>query len=261
MSEATTDRPDIQDNRLTAEQTVEVLKLLKGSNSVELKTILSDEHRGTLRRLGFDPVEGEPRQSYFFDTPDLKLSNAGVIVRTRRGPRGRGDTVVKLRPVDPATIDANLRRDPTFKLEVDVQPGGFVCSCSAKGRCSAQEVLDVSDGKIPLESIFSRQQSGFYAAHAPAELPMKALVPLGPIFLLRLKQQPKGFDRPVLVELWFFPDGSRILELSTKGVPQEAFQLGAEFRGFMASCGIPLERTSVMKTSSALAYFSKQLKG
>ena len=46
---------------------------------------------------------------------------------------------------------------------------------------------------------------------------MKQLVPLGPTFLLRLKQQPKDFDRPVVVELWLYPDGSRIFEISTKG--------------------------------------------
>ena len=39
---------------------------------------------------------------------------------------GAGDTVIKLRPVDPAAIDKELRRAESFKTEVDVVPGGFV---------------------------------------------------------------------------------------------------------------------------------------
>lgn len=244
-------------NGLSTDDVIKVLDLIKGSNTVELKVMVPDTHRGAIKALGFDPVQAEPRQTYFFDTPDLALNKAGLIVRARRSPRDRGDTVVKLRPVDPALLEADLRRDEAFKIEVDVNPGGYVCSASAKGRCTAQEVLDVSDGKTPLPSILSRKQRDFFAAHAPAGLTLKQLVPLGPTFLLRLKQQPKSFDRPVVVELWLYPDGSRIFEISTKGFPEEAFELAAHFRAFVAKCGIPLQKKSVMKTGSALEFHSK----
>jgi hypothetical protein len=243
--------------RLSPEQLVEVFELLKGATSVELKLMVPDSERPVIRRLGFDPVEAEPRQVFFFDTPDLELEKAGLIVRARRSPGGKADTVVKLRPIDPAAINAELRHDDAFKIEVDVMPGGYVCSGSARGRCSAQDVLDAADGKVPLESIFSRNQREFYAAHAPAGLSMDALVPLGPTFLLRLRHQPKRFDRPVIVEQWLYPDGSRVLEMSTKGEPEEAFQLGVEFRAFIASCGIALGDQAVTKTRTALAYHSK----
>lgn len=246
--------------RLSPEQLVEVLGLLKDATSVELKLMVPDSGSGVIRRLGFDPVEAQPRQVYFFDTPDLKLNQAGLIVRARRSAGGKGDTVVKLRPIDPASIDAELRHDAAFKIEIDFMPGGYVCSGSAKGRCSAHDVLDVTDGNAPLESIFNRNQLEFYAAHAPGGLSMDALVPLGPTFLLRLRHQPKRFDRQVIVELWLYPDGSRIVEISTKGDPQEAFQLGAEFRAFITSSGIPLGNQSLTKTNSALTYFSKQLR-
>ncbi len=45
-----------------------------------------------------DPLEAEIRQVVFFDTPDLALSEAGVVVRARRMQGGGGDTVIKLRP-------------------------------------------------------------------------------------------------------------------------------------------------------------------
>jgi hypothetical protein len=249
-------RPAIQ---LSTEDLLQVMELLKDVTSVELKVMVEDTARATVRHLGFDPTEAEPRQAYFFDTPDLALNRAGLIVRARRGAHGRGDTVVKLRPIDPAMIDSELRRDAAFKVEVDVMPGGFVCSASAKGRCSGKEVIDACEGKIPLEAIFSRAQREFYKDHAPAGVAMSDLVPLGPTFLLRMKQDPEAFDRPVVVELWLYPDGSRVLEVSTKGEPEEAFQLAAEFKKLLIGSGIAIEAIKATKTNSALTYFSKHM--
>jgi len=244
--------------RLSGDDVVKVLELLKGSDSVELKVIVPEGHRGAIPALGFDPVEAEPRQTFFFDTPELSLNKVGLIVRARRSPKGRGDTVVKLRPINPGAIEADLHRDKAFKIEVDVNPGGFTCSGSAKGDCTAQEVLDATEGKVPLKSIFSRAQRDFFRAHAPTGVTLKELVPFGPTFVLRLKEQPKNFDRPVVVELWLYPDGAHILEISTKGTPEEAFQVGANFRAFIASCGIKLQAKPNMKTASALEFHSKR---
>jgi hypothetical protein len=238
-----------------------LLELIQGSNSVELKLNVSDENRrGAYKGLGFDPVTAEPRQVFFFDTPDLDLNQAGVVVRARRSAGGRADTVVKLRPVDPNTLDPDFRRSPGLKIEVDTMPGGFVCSASLKGVCTAQEVLDVNNGNAPVESLFSKEQRAFYKAYAPASLAMNALSTLGPTFQLRVRHNPKDFDRRVTIEFWLYPDGSRIYELSTKGTPDEAFQVGIRFKSYVARCGIPLERQVGTKTSSALNFFSKELK-
>lgn len=252
-------RAGTEERRLSSEDMLKVLELLKGATSVELKLMVPDQNqRGALQRLGLDPVEAEPRQTFFFDTPDLALNKAGVIVRARRSQGGKADTVVKLRPIDPAEMDPSLRRDRGFKIELDAMPGGYVCSASLKGLCTAQEVFDVTEGKLPLESIFTRKQRAFYTAHAPAGIEMNNLVPLGPTFLLRLKDYPMSFDRRLTVELWLYPDGSRILEISTKGEPAEAFQLAAQFRAFMAQCGFA-HGGQESKTSSALRFFSKHL--
>ena len=254
-------RPSIEIPVLSADEMLRAFQLIKGSTSLELKLNVPDSgHRAAVKGLGFDAVEAEARQVYFFDTPDLALNRAGVVVRARRSRGGKGDTVVKLRPVDPTTLDRELRRSPGFKIEVDGMPGGYVCSASLKGVCTAREVLDVNDGKAPVESMFSKEQRAFYAAHAPTDLKMNALATLGPTFQLRLKHQPKNFDRRITVELWLYPDGSRIYEISTKGSPDEAFQVAMEFKAFLANCGIPIEKNLGTKTSSALSLFSKRLK-
>jgi hypothetical protein len=246
---------------ISGEDVVKVLELGKGANSIELKlSVPLTGHRATIKSIGLDPVEAQPRQAFFFDTPDLALNRAGVVVRARRIQGGDADTVVKLRPVDPSAIDPDLRRSAAFKVEVDVMPGGFVCSASFKGVCSGKEVLDVSSGAMPLRKLFSKEQRAFYDAHAPAGVTMDKLVILGPTFLLKAKHQPKDFDRPITIEMWLYPDGSRILEISTKCLPKEGLQVGAEFKSYLAARGIVLGADQAPKTKTALEFFSAELK-
>jgi hypothetical protein len=253
--------PAAEAKPLSGEDLGRIMQLSKSATSVELKlSVPMTGHRATIKSIGLDPVEAQPRQAFFFDTPDLALDRAGVVVRARRIQGGRADTVIKLRPVDPSTIDPQLRRSGAFKAEIDVMPGGFVCSASFKGNCTGREVLEVSNGDLPLSKIFSREQREFFAAHAPTGLTLDELVILGPTFLLKAKHQPKNFDRSVTVEMWLYPDGSRILEVSTKCLPEEAFQVAAEFKAWLADRGIRLEAKQDAKTRTTLDHFGAQLK-
>jgi hypothetical protein len=246
--------------KISAEGLVEALRLGQASDAIELKlSVPAPEHRATIKSLGLDPVEAQPRQAYFFDTPSLDLSKAGLVLRARRIQGGKADTVIKLRPVDPATVDPELRRSASFKVELDVVPGGFVCSASFKGVCSGKEVLEMTAGELPLKSLFSKEQRAFYKANAPAGLKMSSLVTLGPTFLLRAKHTPKDFPRGVTVEMWLYPDGSRILEVSTKCMPAEAFKAAAEFRDFLTKCGIDVGGKQETKTKTVLEFFTKGL--
>ena len=67
---------------LTTDQLVELLALLPGADSVELKASVPEgTRRSVVRNLGMDPMEAHLRQVAFFDTPDLTLSDHGVVVR------------------------------------------------------------------------------------------------------------------------------------------------------------------------------------
>ena len=246
---------------LTGEQVTEMFRLVKGATSVELKLSVP-VGSAPVKKIGLDPVEAQPRQAFFFDTPDLALNKAGIVVRARRIQGGDGDTVIKLRPVEPETIDPELRRSSAFKIEVDAMPGGFVCSASFKGVCTNQEVLDVASGGMPLRKLFSREQRAFYDAHAPAGVTMDKLVLLGPTFLLKSKHYPKAkdFDRPIVMEVWIYPDGSLVMEVSTKCLPKEAFQVIGDFKEYLARHGIALGADQSAKTRTALEFFSARLK-
>jgi len=246
---------------LSRAQISEVMTILKDVGSVELKLVAPmHTHRATIAKLGLDPIEAEVRQVYFFDTPNLDLNKAGVVVRARRIAGGTGDTVVKLRPVDPAAIDKELRRSESFKTEVDVVPGGFVCSGSFKGRCTAQEVRDAVGGKMPLDTLFSKEQRAFYKAHAPKGVALRGLATFGPTFVLKARLWVKQLQRRLVVEMWLFPDGSRNLEISTKSQPAEAFQVAAELKAYLAQVGIDLTGNQQTKTRAAMEFFKPEVR-
>ncbi len=253
--------------RLSDTQLAEAMALIKDADSVELKlTVPGSSHRATIQGLPLDPVEAQPRQVFFFDTPDLALNKAGLVVRARRIQGGRADTVIKLRPVVPAELDPELRKLAAFNVEVDMLPGGFVCSASLKGRSTGQAVRDVVAGKGALKDLFSSRQRSFYKEHAPAGLRMADLVPLGPTFLLKSTfEAPTGFDakaptRRIVAELWLYPDGTRILELSTKCLPAQTFQVAAETRAYLTGRGIELGGAQQTKTKTALEFYAGQTK-
>jgi exopolyphosphatase/guanosine-5'-triphosphate,3'-diphosphate pyrophosphatase len=260
-SDGATPAPEADSSRrLSDADLAKVMELIKDADSVELKlTVPASAQRATIRGLPLDPVETQPRQVFFFDTPDLALQKAGVIVRARRIQGGAADTVVKLRPVVPSELPEELRADPMFKTEVDVVPGGFVCSGSFKGKSNGQQVRDAVAGDRPIRKLFSKAQRRFFAEHAPAGIELDSLVPLGPTFILKGQFTPKQFGRRITAEVWLYPDGSRILELSTKAAPNEAFQVAVEARAYLSGAGVELGGAQEPKTGAALQFFAKEL--
>jgi hypothetical protein len=96
--------------RFTDEQLGELLRLIEGADSVELKVTVPDAGAaGTVDALGMDPLDSVLRQVYFFDTPGLDLEASGIVVRARRTQGRPDDTVVKLRPVVPSELPGDLR--------------------------------------------------------------------------------------------------------------------------------------------------------
>ena len=237
-----------------------LMGLIKGADSVELKlTVPETSHRSALSALGIDPLDAQIRQVFFFDTPALTLNKKGVVVRARRIQGKGGDSVVKLRPIVPGELPADLRTSPNFGVEVDAMPGGFVCSGSLKGKCGIDHPKAVAAGTRPIRKLFTSEQRAFFSKHAPEGIALDDLSVLGPITLFKLKFAPKGFARSLVAELWMYPDYSRILELSTKCLPSETFQVAAEARVFLSGVGVALTGEQQTKTKTALEFFSKQL--
>jgi hypothetical protein len=243
MATTTKQRPALSDEALA-----QLLPLLKDANSVELKlTVPESDQFAAASALDIDPLDAQIRQVFFFDTPDLDLNEAGVVVRARRIQQKAGDSVVKLRPVVPDHLSKELRKSPNFNVEIDAMPGGYVCSGSLKTVLGTTDVREVIKGERPIRKLFSKEQRAFYATHAPTGLELDDLAVFGPIFVLKLRFSPAGFER-------------RLVELSTKCLPAEAFQAAAESRLFLTNRGVELSGEQQTKTKKALEYFSERLK-
>jgi hypothetical protein len=134
-----------------------------------------------------------------------------------------------------------------------------VCSASLKGPGGIDDARQVAQGTRPIRKLFSKQQRAFFTEHAPEDVGLDDLSVLGPITLLKLKFSAAEYPRPLVAEMWFYPDGSRILELSTKCPPSQAFQAAAEGRAFLTGRGVDLSGDQQTKTKTALQYFTKQL--
>ena len=138
-------------------------------------------------------------------------------------------------------------------------PGGFVCSASMKGAPTG--VREASLRATPAPQASSRRSS---ASSTPRTRPRESRSTncrsSARIFVLKLKLVPKAFGRKLVGEMWLYPDGSRLLELSTKCAPSEAFQVAAESRAFLAQKGLDLGGEQETKTKKALDFFSKALK-
>jgi hypothetical protein len=253
--------PTVNTGPRSAEEVSQLLTLLNEADSVELKlTVPEASQRSAVAALDIDPLDAQIRQVFFFDTPDLHLNKHGVVARARRSQGRPDDTVVKLRPVDPTELSPELRKETGFGVEVDALPGGYVCSASYKADLTENHVRDVAAGNKPLRKLFHKGQRRYFEDHAPEGLGIEDLVVLGPINVFKLKFSPSGLDRRLVAELWFYPDGSRILELSSKCVPSEAFQATAELVGFLHDRGIEMTGEQQTKTSTALEFFASEVR-
>lgn len=251
----TTPRPRLSDADLR-----DVLALARASNSVELKlTVPHAAHRSTIAALGMDPLQAQIRQVFFFDTPNLAVNRQGVVVRARRIQGRAGDSVIKVRPVLPEDLPTALRQSKKMTVEVDAMPGGYVCSASLKSRVDDSQIQAVVAGTQPIHTLYARKQRDFFTANTNGDVELDDLSILGPITLLKLKFSPPELGREMVAELWQYPDGSQILELSTKAAPSEAFQAAAETRAYLTAHGVELTGEQQTKTHTALQYFAAHL--
>ena len=256
MASPSTRRP-----ALTDDQFKELARLIKDSDTVELKvTVPESAQRFTINKLGLDPLDAQIRQVFFFDTPDLALDKKGVVVRARRVQNKGDDSVVKLRPVVPSDLPGAVRKSPSFGVEVDAMPGGFVCSGTMKQLLAPGTVKGIVSNQRKISKLFSKEQKALFAEYAPEGVTLDDLSMLGPIFVLKLKYTPEGFGRKLVTEMWLYPDDKWLVELSTKCAPNEAFQVAGETRAFLAERGVEVGGEQQAKTRTALQFFSKRLK-
>jgi hypothetical protein len=236
---------------------LELLDRMAEVPSIELKMNVPADQRMALSGLQLDAMEGRLREVFFFDTPELTLYRHGVVVRARRTQGADDDTVVKLRPAVPDGLSPAVRASRNLKVEMDVTRGSYVLSASLKGRRRPGAVREALTGGRPLERLFTKEQRGFFAEHAPADAGWADLVPLGPVLVVLLKFVPKGLPSRSTIEQWHYPGQVPLVELSTKATPQTVLQVFTDGVRFVREHGLSASGAQEPKTRRALQFFAR----
>jgi hypothetical protein len=243
---------------LSRDEIIEMFGQMKNVGSVELKVSVPGHQRAALAGLGLDLLQGRIREVYFFDTPGLDLFANGVVLRGRRTQGTLDDTVVKLRPAQPADLTPAERDSPNMKIEMDVTRGGYIVSASLKGERRPGTVRAAVTGDRPVPKLFTKEQRTFFERHGPEGVDWSDLVALGPAYVVVLKHAPRDLARKVTIEQWHYPGEVPLVELSTKAMPDTVLQVYADAATFLRARGLTAEGEQEPKTRKALEFYARQ---
>jgi len=229
-----------------------------GVEMVEIKvTIRPDQELKAARALQINDDTAEVRVIYFYDTHDLALFEAGIVLRARQVKGDDDDSTVKFRPVDPDRVDSAWKQLRGFKLEADCMGDTVVNSASLTVPLKRDEIDDVADRKRPIDKLFSREQELFLGEFHEGDVDFGRLQVLGPIRVLRWKLSHRDFAHALTVEEWRLPDGDDLVEVSIKAPAQDAARARGEFEEHLNALGLDPQGNQDAKTRTALRFFTR----
>jgi hypothetical protein len=254
----------LEESALADEETRAQLEIDPRFGTVEMRiTARARDEDEVLEALERAHIEPEARDVYFFDTTDLTLFEAGIVLRARLVHDGVDDSTVKLRPVDPKSIGERWKDDEKLEFEVDAVGDNYVSSAKLSADQARGEIEDVVRGRSGLKSLFSKDQEQFLDGHAPegAAVDWDRLRLLGPVKVHKWEVEPNELGYEVTVEEWVLPDQSDLVELSIKVDPNEAVEANERFVEYLRSRGFDTEGEQKTKTRAALEYFTAKSPG
>ena len=144
-------------------------RALAHMDAVEIKvTIRPDQELRAERAMELNEDTAAVRIIYFYDTPQLELCDAGVVLRARLVKGDDDDSTVKFRPVEAAKIAEEWKQLKGFKLEADCVGDRVVCSASLTVLQKRDEIDDVAKGSGPSRSCSRRTKSASSASSTKA---------------------------------------------------------------------------------------------
>jgi len=82
---------------------------------------------------------------------------------------------------------------------------------------------------------------------------------LGPVLALKVRHTPPDLPHPMTVDIWSYPTGQRLLEVSMRVPPRAAFAAMAEWRDFLTRQRLVPDRSELTKTLAMLRLLSDEL--
>jgi hypothetical protein len=246
------------------EETRAQLEIDPAFRTVEMKlTARARDEDEVLAALERADVEPQTSELYFFDTPQLSLFEAGIVLRARVVHGGRDDSTVRVRPVDPKAVGEEWKDHPLLGFEVESVGDGYVSSARLSDEREAGEIQGVLEGNRDPRTLFSAEQLRFLAEHAPAgaAVEWERFRVLGPVRVHTWAYEPAGLGHELKVEEWVLPDRSDLLELSIDVEPAAASEANARFVEYLRTRGFDLEGEPRTKTRTALEHLAGTTRG
>jgi hypothetical protein len=134
-----------------------------------------------------------------------------------------------------------VRNATSFTAEVDVVPEGFTCSAGLAGTVDDALVRRVARGRAAVAELLTEGQHRFCASQDTDPPPLDRLMVLGPLHVVQHKARLPELDRPLRARHWYFPDGSRRVDLSARCGPEEAVDVTRAVKDALAGRGLALE--------------------
>lgn len=222
------------------------------SIQVELKVMIgADQVDLACKLFGLADAPAKRSDVTFYDTPTFELSEAGLILRSRKVNDGGDDATVKMRPLARSAVAANWFELAGFKCEEDRTGSKSVESCSITVKRSGRDIEDVTRGKRPIESLFSERQREFASTYSSVAPDWTRVVVIGPIATKEWKFGLPELQVQLTAEMWTLP-GERLLEISTKVPRREADSSADALDAALSSRGLQKSSTATTKTRAAL---------
>jgi hypothetical protein len=228
--------------------------LLEGNVEIKI-TFQPGDIDAAVARFKLKDGSATRREVYFYDTPELTWSDAGLVLRARKTLDGPDDSTVKLRPMTAAEIDPGWLDLEGFKCEEDRVGDGAVSSCSLTVTQDQGEIDAVAAGERAVEKLFSVEQED-YAAAELGFFDWASLAVLGPVDARVWKVRVRSLAPRLTFELWTLPDDTRLLEVSARVPAGDADATQADLRGYLEDRGFDASSEGETKTRAALDYFA-----
>ncbi len=236
----------------------QVARAMAGTEGVEIKATIPEQQIDAALALYHLALDNNERFIYFFDTPDLKFFEEGIIARARRIVGSEHDSTIKFRPIVPEAVPVLWRKKSGFKIEADASQKGVVKSASLTTPVAKGLIKRVAAGKEPIASLFTEEQLLFLFSMANKKIDYEKVVVMGPTQTWRWKYNDPGLPWPLTGELWQRADGARLFEVSIKVPVVQAAAASAGFMAFLAEVGAERDDGQQAKTRWALEHAAGQ---
>jgi len=231
---------------------------IEGVDTVEIKVPIHPDHElKVTRAMQLHEKTAEVRVLYFYDTPELDLFDAGIVLRARLRQGDKDDSTVWFQPADPAVIDPSWKLFEGFRLQAYCFGDEVVCSASLTMLQKPDEIDDVADHKSPIERLFSREQERFLSQFHDSRIDFGRLRVLGPIRGMRWQLQHRDFPHELTVEEWRLPDGDDLVEVSIRSALADAASARRDFEAHLNALDLDPQGNQHTMTREALTFFTR----